>query len=65
MLLLQLKNEIDASDVRVGDETEPARLLSPLILEDHAVLNLAEVGEVGLKHAELEIVGEAANKHFS
>jgi predicted ATPase len=45
----QLEHKIDASDVDKGHKPEASGLLRPFVLQDHAVLNLAEVCKVILE----------------
>lgn len=49
VLQLQFEDEVDATNVLVRHETEPARLICSLILQDHTIFDLTEVGEVGLE----------------
>ena len=49
VLELQLEDEVDATNVLVRHETEPARLIRSLVLQDHTIFDLTEVGEVGLE----------------
>ena len=49
VLQLQLEDEVDATNVLVRHETEPARLVRSFVLQDHAIFDLTEVGEVGLE----------------
>ena len=53
MLLLQLQHEIDAADIIISDEAEATRLVCPLILQDHTVLDIAEVQEIVFERAQL------------
>lgn len=45
----QLQHQVDAADVRESHEPETPGLLGPLVLQDDAVLDLAEVPEVLLE----------------
>ena len=65
VLLLELETEVDTADVAVGHEAKAARLLRPFVLEDDAVFNVAEVFEVLLKTAQLEIVRQPADEDFA
>ena len=49
VLELQFEDEVDATNVLVRHETEPARLIRSLVLQDHTIFDLTEVGEVGLE----------------
>ena len=49
VLQFQFKDQIYTADIPVSDETEPSWLISSLVLQNDAVLNLAKVGKVGLE----------------
>ena len=47
VLVPELEHQIDTPDVREGDEAESPRFVRVLVEDDHAVVNVSEVGEVG------------------
>ena len=65
MLLFELEHEIDASDISVCHEAEASRLIGPLVLQDHAVFNVSEVLEVGLKLRLPQVMWEATDEDLT
>lgn len=65
VFLLQLQHKVHTANVAVGHKAKAARLVSPLVLQDDTVLDHAEVFKVGSEVAELKVVGQTANEHFS
>ena len=65
VLQLQLEDEVDAANVPVRHESEPARLIRPLVLQDHTIFDLTEVGEVGLEARQVQVVWQATNEDFA
>lgn len=65
VLLLQLQNQIDATDVCIGNESESSRLVGPFVLKNDAVFDLSEIQEVALESAKLQVVRQTADKDLA
>lgn len=65
MLLLEFEHQVDTMYVSVSDETETSGLLSALVLENHAVLNVPKVAEVTLEALQFQVVWKATYEYFA
>lgn len=65
MLLLQFEYQVHTPNVLVSDKAKASWLVSPLVLQDHAVFNGSKVQEVVPKCLQLKVVGQAADKDLS
>lgn len=65
MLVSQLQHTVQILDVFVRHKSEAPRLVSALVLQNHAVLHQPEAGEVRPELLDFQVLGQTTHKHFS